>query len=185
MRAYRAAPRIAVALVPVLPTSRSLLERAHDFLARTGSRLTGVGGGTDTASRIAAAGGSRGAGMAALAKLLAICAGAGSAACVATGVLPVPLVDHGRPPAPPIERAAEKPERETASEAVDYEPAPPQGPRPDAKPERPPREEAAATESPSTGAVEYESPSPVPAPAPSDGGESATPSGSAAGEFGP
>jgi RNA polymerase sigma factor (sigma-70 family) len=189
MRAYRAAPRIAAALAPALPPSRSLLERAHDLLAGTGSRLPGVGGGTDTASQIAAAGGSRGAGMAALAKLLAICAGAGSAACVATGVLPVPLVEHDRPPSAPVERAAEKPARESASEAGDYEPAQPQSPPPEAKPERPPREEAAdvvaETGSPSTGAVEYESPPPAAEPAPSVGSESAAPSGSAAGEFGP
>lgn len=182
MRAYRRAPRIAAALAPALPSSRSLLERAHDHFAGFVARLPGIGGGTDTATQIAAAGGSRGAGMAALAKLLAICIGAGSAAtCVATGVLPVPLVNHNRPPAPPVERAAEKPERETASEAVDYEPAPP----PEAKPERPPRKEAAntvtETDSASTGAVEYESPP----PAPSSGSESSAPSGSAAGEFGP
>jgi RNA polymerase sigma factor (sigma-70 family) len=185
MRTYRAAPRIAVALVPALLPSRSLFERAHDLFAGIGSRLSRVGS-TDTAAQAVAAGGSRGVGMAALAKLLAICAGAGGAAtCVATGVLPIPLVDHGQPPSPPIERVAEKPERVTASEAVNYEPSQPQNPAREAKPEQPLREEAADTEaeSPVTGAVEYESP--PPAPEPSGGGESAAPSGSAAGEFGP
>jgi RNA polymerase sigma factor (sigma-70 family) len=187
MRSYRAAPRIAVALAPVLTPSRSLLDRAHELLAGIGSRLSGAGGGTD-ATQIAAAGGSRGAGMAALAKLLAICAGAGGAAtCVATGVLPVPLVDHGQPAAP-IERAAERP-RETTTESVDYQPAA-TSPPPAAKPDRSPKEEGedtATTEAPSapTGAVEYESPPPPPVAAPSSTGEGSSSSGSPAGEFGP
>jgi RNA polymerase sigma factor (sigma-70 family) len=189
MRAYRAAPRIAVALTPALLPSRSLLERAHDLFTGIGSRLSGVGS-TDTATQAAATGGSRGVGMTALAKLLAVCAGAGGAAtCVATGVLPVPQVDHRQPPPPPVERVAEKPEQVTASKAADYEPSQPASPAPEAKPEQPSREEAAdsitETESPATGAVEYESPPPTPAPAPSGGGESAAPSSSAAGEFGP
>ncbi len=190
MRAYRAAPRIAVALAPALPPSRSLLERAHDLFAGVGSRLPGIDGGADTTAQIAAAGGSRGAGMAALAKLLAICAGAGGAAtCVATGVLPVPLVDHDPPTPAAIERTAEKPAGGIASEAVDYEPAPPQSPPHDAKPERPSREEArdatAETGGTTTGAVEYESPPPAVESEPPSGGESSAASDSAAGEFGP
>jgi RNA polymerase sigma factor (sigma-70 family) len=188
MRTYRAAPRIAVALAPAVPGARSLLERAHDLFAGIGSRLSGVGGSTDTAAQIAAAGGSRGAGMATLAKLLAICAGAGGAAtCVATGVLPMPLLDRDPPAQAPIERAAETPGREIASEAVDYEPAPPRNPLHEARPERPPREGGHATTEAGgpTGAVEYESPPPAVEPAPPSGGESSAPSGSAAGEFGP
>jgi RNA polymerase sigma factor (sigma-70 family) len=188
MRTYRAAPRIAIALAPALPPSRSLLERAHDLLAGIGSRLSGAGGGADTASQIAAAGGSRGAGMAALAKLLALCAGAGGAACVATGVVPVPLVDHGRTPSPPLERAAERQGREIASEAVEYEPAPQPAPPPKGHPDPAESEEAQGptheTSSATTGAVEYESPPPTPAPPASDG-ESSSSSGSPAGEFGP
>jgi RNA polymerase sigma factor (sigma-70 family) len=188
MRSYRAAPRIAVALAPVLPPSRSLLDRAHDLLAGIGPRLTGVGAGTDTATQIAAAGGSRGAGMAALAKLLAICVGAGGAAtCVATGVLPVPLVDHGQQATAPIERAGDRP-RETTTESVDYQPATAPTP-PAAKPGRSPKEAAedTATEAPSapTGAVEYESPPPAPVAIPSSSGEGSSSSGSPAGEFGP
>ena len=188
MRAYRAAPRIAVALAPALPPSRSLFERAHDLFAGIGSRLTGIGG-ADTASQVAVAGGSRGAGTAALAKLLALCAGAGSAACVATGVVPVPLVDHGRPPPPPVERVAETPHKEPASETGGHEPAPQPTPTPEARPDQPPPEEAQDTadgaSSPPVGAVEYESPPPAPAPATPSGGEYSTSSGSAAGEFGP
>jgi RNA polymerase sigma factor (sigma-70 family) len=186
MRTYRAAPRIAVVLAPALPPSRSLFERVHDLVAGIGSRLTG-GGGTDTATQIAAAGGSRGAGMAALAKLLAICAGTGGAACVATGVVPVPLIDHGRPPSPPIGHAAKRPAQAT-TEAVDYKPAAPSM-SPGGQPDRPPKGEAEDTapetvDAPS-GAVEYESPAPEPVAAPSSAGEGSSSSGSAAGEFGP
>ena len=188
MRTYRAAPRIAIALAPALPPSRSFLERAHDLVSGIGSRLAGVDSSTDTATQIAAAGGSRGAGMAALAKLLAICAGVGGAAtCAATGVLPVPLVDHGKPASPPVERAAEEPREESTTEAVDHEPAAP-SPPPTADPSPPSKEEAkdtvAEADSASTGAVEYESPPPS-AAAPSSAGESSSSSGSAAGEFGP
>jgi RNA polymerase sigma factor (sigma-70 family) len=189
MRAYRAAPRIAVALAPALPPSRSLLERAHDLFAGIGSRLPGASG-AGAASQIAAAGGSRGAGTAALAKLLAVCAGAGGAAtCVAAGVLPVPLVNHDPPAPPPVERAGEKPQQKTASEAVDHEPAPPQSPPHEAKPDRLPHEGAPGTATEAvgapTGATEYEPPPPTPEPTPSSDGESSASSGSAAGEFGP
>ncbi len=94
MRSYRATPAAVAALAPTLPVSRSLLERAQEFLVGLHSRLPGGGGSADGGvSQIAAAGGTRGAGMAALAKLLAICAGTvgGAAACVATGVVPAPL----------------------------------------------------------------------------------------------
>jgi RNA polymerase sigma factor (sigma-70 family) len=187
MRAYRAAPRIAVALAPTLPPSRSLLERAQELLAGLGSRLPGIGG-DSAATQIAVTGGSRGAGMVALAKLLALCAGAaGGAACVATGVLPPPDLNPTQAREPTIERSSVRPVEAEASDAVQYETAP--APQPEPAPKPPQREEpqspnAAATSAP-TGAVEYE---PPPAPAPEaaspSGGENAS-SGSAAGEFGP
>jgi RNA polymerase sigma factor (sigma-70 family) len=185
MRAYRAAPRIAAALAPAFPPSRSLLERAHDALAGIASRLPGVGGGTDSAAQMAAAGGSSATGVAALAKLLAVCAGAagGAVACVAAGVLPDPLA--GDPPPPPaIERAAEPPR----AAAVEYEPAPPPEPQP--QPKREPKDEAedvsADAAATPTGAVEYEAPAAVEAPAPvAESATSSPSSGSAAGEFGP
>jgi DNA-directed RNA polymerase specialized sigma24 family protein len=92
LRTYRAAPRAAAALAPTLPLHRSLLDRAHDAAASLASRLGG-GGGDSTLSGVAASGGSRGAGMTALAKVLAVCAGTvgGAAACVAGGVVPAPL----------------------------------------------------------------------------------------------
>jgi RNA polymerase sigma factor (sigma-70 family) len=199
MRAYREAPRIAIALSPALPPSRSLLERAHDFLAGLGSRLPGVGGtGDSTAAQVAAVGGARGIGAAGLAKLLAICAGAvGGAACVATGVVPTPLdLSPPHPAGAPIERAAEEPATPTEEEAERNEPTPPpQTTRePKAQSEKPAKVEAAVTETSAApaGAVEYEAPpAPEPAPAPPITGESASAtsgapsSGSAAGEFGP
>jgi len=197
MRAYREAPRIAIALAPALPPSRSLLERAHDFLAGLGSRLPGIDGtGDSTAAQVAAAGGARGIGAAGLAKLLAICVGAaGGAACVATGVVPTPLDLSPRHSAEaPIERAAEEPATPTGEEAERKESTPPTTREPKAQSEKPAKVEAAVTETSAVpaGAVEYETPpAPEPTPAPPSTGESASPniaapsSGSAAGEFGP
>jgi RNA polymerase sigma factor (sigma-70 family) len=193
MRAYRAAPRIAVALAPALPPSRSLLERAHDLIAGLGSRLPGIGGAGDSAAvQIAASGGSRGAGMIAHATLLALCAGAagGAAACVATGVLPAPDLTPQHTRKPVIERSSLRRVEAQTSEAVQYEPAPAPVPQPEPTQKPPPKGEAegpsAERPSGSAGAVEYEPPPPAPAPEPSSlsSGESSS-SGSAAGEFGP
>ncbi len=195
LRAYRAAPAAAMALAPVLPFGRPLLDRVHETFAGIANRVGGGGSSTDSAlSQIAAAGGARGAGMAALAKAMAICVGAvgGAAACVATGVVPAPLefaADHTtsariqRPVAPPADG-------EPGGEpGVTYEPAPePSQPQEEASPadhESAPEPQPASTPSPeaSSGAVEYSPPPPpAPAPQPSSTGDS---SGAAAGEFGP
>jgi RNA polymerase sigma factor (sigma-70 family) len=187
MRAYRAAPRIAAALAPALPASRSLLERAHDLLGGLASRLPGAGG-ADSATQMAAAGGARGAGAAGLAKLLAVCAGAagGAAACVATGVLPDPLPDSGPPSRPAFERPADQPSEASTGEAVERAPAPRPVSPPEAPVEREPREDSGGAAGTATGAIEYEAPPLAEAPPPA--AESAAPepsSGSAAGEFGP
>jgi DNA-binding CsgD family transcriptional regulator len=194
MRTYRAAPRIAVALLPAMPPSRSLLEKAQDLAAGLSSRLPGFGSGESVAAQVAAAGGTRGAGMAAIAKLLAVCAGAagGAAACVATGVLPAPVLVPDPTPKPAIERpaASASAASESEDEGVDYQPAPAET-QPSKPAPKPAEEEEAAPVSaePSAataGAVEYEAP---PAPEPAAGSSEATaapsPSGSAAGEFGP
>ena len=196
LRAYRAAPRAAAALAPLLPVaaSRSLLERAQEALHGLYSRLPGQGGAADTAlSGMAAGGGTHGTGAAALAKVLAACVGTagGAAACVATGVVPAPLglgPEGERRPA--IERPA------AAASGVDYAPAP----APEPAPAEPPKEEKERKEaeptassepvagSTETGAVEYTpppAPPPAPAPAASGSGSSSAPSGSVAGEFGP
>ncbi len=198
LRAYRAAPRAAAALAPVLPmaVSRSLLDRAHEALASLYSRLPGQGGAADsTLSQVAASGGTRGAGMAALAKVLAVCVGTagGAAACVATGVVPAPalLPEHERKPT--VERPAGHGEGALAS-TVDYEPAPPSAPVPQdpVKKEKTQVDPALApppdTTSTDTGAVTYTpppGPAPASAPVPSGSGSPSASSGSPAGEFGP
>lgn len=191
MRTYRAAPRIAVALLPVMPPSRSLLERAQDLGVGLLARLPGLGAGESTAAQVAVAGGTRGAGMAAIAKLLTVCAGAagGAAACVATGVLPAPVLAPDPAPKPALERSAPTTTSTSEDEAVDYQPAP----APESKPEQHPTTKKQETDPVSaepsattTGAVEYEAPAPTPEPAAgSEAAPAASSSGSAAGEFGP
>ncbi|HXS34071.1 MAG TPA: sigma-70 family RNA polymerase sigma factor [Solirubrobacterales bacterium] len=191
MRAYRAAPRIAIALAPALPPARPLLGRAHEFLAGLGSRLPGIGGsGADSAAaQIAVSGGSRGAGMVALAKLLALCAGAagGAAACVATGVLPAPDLNPQHTRKPTLERSLVRPAAAETDDAVQYEPAPAPTPQPEPKPVPAPQVEAESA-SPEVGAapagaVEYEAPAAAPEESATNSAESS--SGSPAGEFGP
>jgi anti-sigma factor RsiW len=164
MRTYRTAPRLAAALVPVLPMPRSLPARAHELFSGLGSRIGA-------------------------AKQLALCAGvAGSAAvCMATGVLPRPA-GLGQPDsaAPVIERTV-RPAREMRASGqgarrqrgVKAERAPqPAGKKID--------EPVAEAEQPE--AVEYEAPVEAPAPEPVTTPpvpESSASTGSAAGEFGP
>ncbi|MEZ5076209.1 MAG: sigma-70 family RNA polymerase sigma factor [Solirubrobacterales bacterium] len=190
LRAYRAAPAAAAALAPALPLHRGLVDRFHDAVATIGSRLGG--GGADSAlSQVAAGGGARGAGAAALAKAMAICAGTvgGAAACVATGIVPVPLeAAPGRDAEPALERQAEPATTVPApGEGVEYAPAPapveaaPQPADPEPQPE--PEPEAPPEPAASGGAVEYAPPQPT-APARA-GSASGSESGSAAGEFGP
>jgi hypothetical protein len=202
LRAYRAAPGAAAALAPALPLTRSLLDRAHDALAGLTARFGGGGAGSDSAlSQVAASGGARGAGLAALAKVAAICVGTagGAAACVATGMVPAPLdIDHQQTKTAVVERkldpvlAAEWDEES----GVDYETAAPAPPSPDpTPPPTPPRHEPLPVAEPvstpapetSSGATEY-APEPAPATAPepsSTSSSTGSSSGSAAGEFGP
>ncbi len=193
MRSYRATPAAVAALAPALPVSRSLAERAQELFVSLHARLPGgPGGGGDGVVQAAAAGGSRGAGMAALAKALAICAGTvgGAAACVATGVAPAPLAIQPEHAArAKVERVSER-AIETAAPAIDYQPAPEPQPQPspphrqeapEPKPQPEP-EPAPAPEATESGAVEY---APEAAPAPVSPEPSGSSSGSAAGEFGP
>jgi outer membrane biosynthesis protein TonB len=168
-----------------------LLERAQEFFLGLHARLPGSGGSGDAGvSQIAAAGGSRGAGMAALAKALAICAGTvgGAAACVATGVAPAPLgIEPEHATEARIERVSPRAEEELAAPPATYEPAPepePQ-PQPESRTEPAPEPEPAPPlpEASETGAVEYAPPeesAPSPAAEPAGGS-----GGGAAGEFGP
>ncbi|HWH20251.1 MAG TPA: sigma-70 family RNA polymerase sigma factor [Solirubrobacterales bacterium] len=134
LRAYRAAPHAAAALLPVLPRTRgALLGRLHDAYAAVATRVGGGSGASDsTLGGIASAGGTRGAGMTALAKVLAICAGTvGGAACVATGVIPAPLIAHPSHQSKPAAKETRhrpheltKEEAETSSSLTEYTPAP-------------------------------------------------------------
>ncbi len=112
------------------PARGTVVGRLHDAYAAVATRVGGGSGGSDsTLGGIAAAGGTRGAGMTALAKVLAICAGTvgGAAACVATGVVPAPLLDSpAHHPAPSARVAHHRHLAEDLeSESSDYEPAPP------------------------------------------------------------
>ena len=192
LRAYRAAPGAAAALAPTLPLTRSLLDRAHDAFAGLTARFGGGGAGSDSAlSQVAASGGARGAGMAALAKVAAICVGTagGAVACVATGMVPAPLdIDHQQTKTAVVERkldpvlAAEWDEES----GVDYETAaPPAAPAPDpTRPPTPARHEplpvAEPVSTPATetsgGATEY-APEPAPVAAPETVSASSSSSG--------
>lgn len=215
LRAYRAAPRAAAALAPTLPLGRSLLDRAQEALAGLATRFGP--GGDATVGGFAGAGGSRGAGVAALAKIAAVCVGtaSGAAACVATGVVPTPLV-----PEPKQERAAhiakplghEAKRKYVIETGVDYEPEAPveattepaAEPEPEPAPHNEAKSEPAAAQEPepppepepptSSGAVAYEPPPSAPvassesSPSTSTSSSSAAPSaggGNPAGEFGP
>ncbi|HET6998859.1 MAG TPA: sigma-70 family RNA polymerase sigma factor [Solirubrobacterales bacterium] len=195
LRAYRAAPQAAAALVPALPLARSLLERAHDALAGIAARFGGGGPVTDTALPQVAASGSGGIGAAALAKIAVICAG-GAAACATTGVLPTPLeMDDRQTKAPALERRIDPAisAEWDASGAAEEEPVPPVTPEPAPDPTRDVAEPAAEPPTAEVApAVEYTPPPepeplppPAPAPAPESGSNGATTGGNPAGEFGP
>jgi RNA polymerase sigma factor (sigma-70 family) len=181
MRAYRAAPRIALGLVPALPPSRSLLERIRQQLGDIEWRLPEMGM----------------AGNAVAAQVTAI-------ACVAAGALPATSLTSPRERQATIERIAvgatkasggaaktiaarrdrrqrpayeraagarREPEREAAP-AANVEAAP-EAPGEATSPASPPAE------------AEYAPPAAAPAPSPSEGEGTNPGSASAAGEFGP
>jgi RNA polymerase sigma factor (sigma-70 family) len=184
MRTYRAAPAAAAAMAPALPVGRSLPGRVHEALA---GLLPRFGGGADPAvSQVAAAGGSRGAGMAALAKVLAVCVGTagGAAACASTGVIPIPFAaGHGHAAQ---HRAAAAPKAAEAGlePAAEYEPqheAVPEPAAPEPEPSQPPPPPAPEPAT-SSGSVEY---TPPPPPAPEPASAAASSGGDPAGEFGP
>lgn len=186
LRAYRAAPAAAGALLPGLPLPRSLRERAQDAFSELFGRF---GGGSGTVSQVA--GGSGAGGVAVAAKIAVVCVGAagGAAACVAGGLVPAPLglgAEHQNPPAE--RRLSETPAPEAPQAEAESAPAPEPKPQPEpkhslqpqatAEPEPAPIEEAPAESAP----AEY-----VPPPAPEPAAEPAPTSsaGSPAGEFGP
>lgn len=111
LRAYRAAPKAVAALAPALPVGRGLWDRLQELAVEVQVRLQGAGRSGDSAIQgVVASGGTRGAGVAALAKLVAVCAGtAGTAAvCAATGVLPAADLLPGRAEKPAQVRTVER-----------------------------------------------------------------------------
>ncbi|HEU4944199.1 MAG TPA: zf-HC2 domain-containing protein, partial [Solirubrobacterales bacterium] len=189
VRAYRTTPARVAALAPALPASHSLLERSQELLFGIQSRLPRATAAADgSVAQVVTAGGARGAGAAALAKLLAVCAGAvgGTAACVATGIAPVPAgLSTDRVEAPRIEQVSKQAPVDSALPAIGEQPALPDPPSRDPKPaaEAPEIVESAPTEV-EAGAVEYTEPAPPP-PASVEAAAPNAASGSAAGEFGP
>ncbi len=205
LRAYRAAPGAAAALAPALPLGRSLFDRLHDAFAEAAARFGGSGRTADSALSQVAGGG--GAGIAGVAKAVALCIGTagGAAACVAAGGVPAPFAigQDGAPP-PALEgRLDPGSEADWNHGGPIYEPAAsPPAPQPDPKPEpvrKPSRPEAepaapsaeatpAPSPAPSGGAVELApEPEPVEVSKPASEGDSAgtATTGSPAGEFGP
>ncbi len=111
LRDFRVAPRAAAALAPTLPVGSSFAGRLHELVGSVQTRLPGRTGAVETTmGQFAAAGGSRGTGMALAAKLLTACVGTagGAAACVAAGVVPPVHVPH-HAAVPEIERVADEP----------------------------------------------------------------------------
>lgn len=122
LRAYRAIPDKVYELMPVGPVAElSMGGRPHEWLAERAaaavdkvrelgySVVSRAGDAGGDAASVAAAGGTRGAGMAAIAKVLAICGAtaAGGATCVATGVVnPSDLTGASRDQKPAVERPA-------------------------------------------------------------------------------
>jgi RNA polymerase sigma factor (sigma-70 family) len=165
LRAYRAVPGTVAALTPVLALDRSLLERIQDAF-------------TDFVG---------GAGAATTKKVAVLCvATAGSAACVATGVVPTPFGGE-RDPAPRVEQVrTEAPAAEAPKPEV--KPAPKLEPESRRKPEPVPQSVPEEAEPVSEPAPEYApppAPEPVAEPAPEPAPVASSGSGSPAGEFGP
>jgi RNA polymerase sigma factor (sigma-70 family) len=127
LRAFRAAPDAAAALAPLAPASHPLSERVGELATAIQARLPGRTGATESAiSHVAAAGGTRGAGVAVVAKVLATCVGTagGAAACVAAGVVPPVELGGAAENRPAIERPASTPSAEQTS-ATTVEASPP------------------------------------------------------------
>ncbi len=196
LRAYRAAPHAAAALAPALPLSRSLLDRLHDAITDLSTRLGNRGGSGEAAMSQVAAGGAGSAGLAGMAKTAVLCVSAvgGAAACVATGVVPMPI-ESAPEQAPALERrlnpaADELPAAESEMPREPTAPAGQQARTPwSARPDT-----AAAVAAPepepeiTSGAPTESEPEPEVAPVPEPSGEppaASAPSGSPAGEFGP
>jgi len=198
LRAYRAAPEAAAALVPALPLGRSMLERIHDVIGELAARFGGRGAGDAALSQVATGAGGGSAGLAGLAKTVALCAGAAGsvAAGVAAGVVPAPLeTSSARTDTPAVERrVGPGARRPTDSEGVMR--ATPRARRSPKPPAQRKRDLLASSEAPAAPAPEpavasapefapAPEPEPAPVPEPSESPPASVPTGSPAGEFGP
>jgi hypothetical protein len=185
LRAYRLAPKAAAALTP-LPLHRGLWERAQEALSNLTGRFVG---GSEPATQVATGG--AGGGAVAFVKIAAVCIGtAGSAACVAGGLVPTPDLNGSETQRPRAERLVGAP-TQTPTPQVEYEPEAP-APEPASKPKshrQPSRQEQPVEAEPATSepvpvesapaeAAPVAEPAPEPAPVETGGG-------SPAGEFGP
>jgi hypothetical protein len=119
LRAFRAIPQKVLELMPAGPAlDQSAGGRPHEWVTeRAGAmfdKAREIGysvlarGGSEDATPLASAGGTRGAGMAAVAKVLAVCGAtaAGGATCVATGVVDPSAVGIGSGDKAAIEKPA-------------------------------------------------------------------------------
>jgi RNA polymerase sigma factor (sigma-70 family) len=137
LRAYRAIPGKVFELMPGGPLlDQSMGGRPHEWIAeRAGAIVDKVreasysvvsrgGGGSGDAASVAAAGGSRGAGMAAVAKVLAICGAtaAGGATCVATGVVDPGAIAGGHDDTKPALEKPAEPAATTVPESQESQP---------------------------------------------------------------
>lgn len=211
LRTYRAAPKAAAALAPLVPASRGLWDRIQELAVGVHSKLTVA---DPTSGAAGSAGAARGALPVATAKIAAVCAGtAGTAAiCVAAGVLPTPVItskaERG-PDRPPAHKVAERrpapPEPMTVSEEAPEPVNAPDRSEPTAEPDRKPKEQERTPEplpAPPPTPTEAEftpeaagtpvqpaaAPPPAPPPAPASsggGGSGGVPLGGGGGEFGP
>lgn len=170
LRAFRAAPKAAAALGPMLPAGGGIWGQLQEWFVAVQVRVQGIGGSSDSAVQtVVASGGARGAGIAVAAKLAAVCAGtAGTAAvCVATGVLPggeLLPVNREKPPVsrPAPAEASERINVERPAAPVRSEPPSGDGDRQPGEPSRPDRPE------PAVQAQVADPPAPAPEPAPTE-----------------
>ncbi len=128
LKAYRAAPRAAAALAPVIATPQTLWDRVHELAVSIQTKLQGLGVADVPGPGALAAGGTRGAGAALVAKAVAVCAGtAGTAAiCVAAGVMPTPMIAPQGDRTVPSDRAVrvQGPDRPVEVPVEDVRPGP-------------------------------------------------------------
>jgi len=183
LRAFRTVPGRVLELFPFGPAadvttrghaSQWLGERvvsATEKVKELGYSITARGSGDGPATQLATSGGTRGAGMAAIGKALALCGAtaAGGAACVAGGVVTPPVFGDGAEEKPAIQ-VEERPV-ETPIDQGEVTPPVAADPVAQAPAAATPEPEPAPTPAQQTNQqFNFEQAAPAPAPAPSGGG---------------